>query len=111
MPITLDCPLCGTRVADGVERLGPGCCPGCAARYEGDGEHPLDGVDAALAAFGAGRLPTREVADALFALDLSHGEANAVGVASDRRDGFYRWWVFVRDDAAPPDEVLAALIR
>ena len=109
MPITLDCPLCGTRVADGVAQLGPGRCPGCAARYEGDGEHPLDGVDAALAAFGARGLPTRDVAEALFALDPSRG--NAVGVASDSRDGFYRWWVFARDDDAPPGELLAALIR
>jgi hypothetical protein len=111
MSITLDCPLCGATVADGLTRLDPGRCPGCAARYEGDGEGPLEGVAAALAALGAADLDTREVAEALFALDPALGEANAAGVASDSREGFYRWWVFVRDDAVPAREALTALIR
>ena len=36
MSITLECPLCAAVVADGVDELGPGRCPACRARFEGD---------------------------------------------------------------------------
>jgi hypothetical protein len=46
------------------------------------------------------------VARALFALAPDDPRARRAGITSDRREGFYRWWVFVRED---PDGVAATL--
>lgn len=110
MPVSLDCPLCGATVADGVDALAPGRCPNCTARFEGDGDHPVTGTEAALAAYGAGDLDAQEVATALFSIEPGSELAAVVGVASDSRDGFYRWWVFVRDDEMEPARRLRTLL-
>lgn len=110
MPISLDCPLCGATVADRVDALAPGRCPRCAARFEGDGDHPVTGTEAALAAYGVDDLDAKEVATALFSIEPGSELAGLVGVASDSRDGFYRWWVFARDDAMEPAERLRSLL-
>jgi len=38
------------------------------------------------------------VVRALFALAPEDPRARRAGITSDRREGFYRWWVFVRED-------------
>ena len=43
---------------------------------------------------------------ALFALAPDDPRAVRANIISDRRDGFYRWWLFVRDD---PDGARATL--
>ena len=47
-----------------------------------------------------------ELALALFALAPDDPRAARANLTSDRRDGFYRWWLFVRED---PDGAAAAL--
>lgn len=111
MSITLECPLCAAVVADSVDALGPGRCPACRARFEGDGDHPVTGTAAALTAYEADDLDAQEVATALFSIEPGSELATLVGVASDSRDGFYRWWVFARDDGMEPAERLRALVR
>jgi len=97
MSVRLVCPLCGAVVVDGPEPA-PGRCPGCAARYEGGADSAPAAVAAALAAFGAPGLPADTVARRLFELDPEGEMARRAAVTSDRRDGFYRWWVFVADE-------------
>jgi hypothetical protein len=72
----------------------PGDCPGCGARYVGGTERPQGAAQAALAAFGIAGDP-ETLTRALFDI----GPESGVAVTSDRRDGFYGWWVFVSDDA------------
>ncbi len=82
---------------------GPGRCPGCDARYEGGAERPVGAASALLAAFGIDGDPEL-LARGLFETPPDSG----VAITSDRRDGFYAWWVFV----APTDDArtrLAAL--
>ncbi len=45
---------------------------------------------------------------ALFALPPDDPRAVRANITSDRRDGFYRWWLFARDD---PDGAGATLER
>ncbi len=90
--VSLDCPLCGVPVSEG-DPPEPGRCPGCGARYEGGAERPQGAAEVALAAFGLGG-DSERLARALFEADPATG----VAVTSDRRDGFYAWWVFVADD-------------
>lgn len=90
--VRLDCPLCGVLVCDG-DPPAPGRCPGCDARYEGGADRPQGAARAALEAFGIDGDPDR-FARALFEADPATG----VAITSDRRDGFYTWWVFVADD-------------
>ena len=97
----LDCPLCGAVVSDGPAPPAPGRCPGCGARYEGGGERPQDAAAAALAALGLEGDPDT-LARGLFAEDLA---GRGVAVTSDRRDGFYGWWMFVADAPASLDVV------
>jgi hypothetical protein len=90
--VRLDCPLCGTVVADGsvpqVRR-----CPGCGARYAGGGERPRDAAGSALSEWGVAGDPD-VLARALFDVDEA---GRGLAITSDRRDGFYAWWVFAAD--------------
>lgn len=93
--VRLDCPLCGVVVSDASQPPAPGRCPGCGARFAGGGERPRDAAEAALVMCRMVGDPDA-LAHALFAEDLAgHGLA----ITSDRRDGFYGWWVFVADGA------------
>ena len=101
--VVLVCPLCGATVVDGPAPTA-GRCPGCGACFDGDAETAQGAVlrmlQVAAIDVDSGRLTRR-----LFAL-----EPGDVGVAitSDRRDGFYRWWVFVQDRE---DEIGTLLAR
>jgi hypothetical protein len=53
----------------------------------------------ALEQWDVGDLDHLAVADGLFRLVPTDPAAREVGVTSDRRDGFYRWWVFLAADA------------
>lgn len=88
-------------MSDGPEPAA-GTCPQCGAHYVGGTERPQEAAAAALAVCGATGDPDR-VARGLF------GVASDVGVAltSDRRDGFYMWWVFVADDPEARVRLLA----
>ncbi len=109
MSAHLDCPLCGAVVADGVDDIAPGACPGCAARYEG-GEGDVPGaVAAALVAYGAGDLDAGQVANAIFRLAPAQSADRGVAITSDSRDDFYRWWLFVRAGDAGHATVLSDL--
>ena len=96
----LICPLCRTVVVDGSEPA-PGLCPGCGARYAGGGGDARAGVAAALAWWGLSGLDPDAVSGGLFRILPDDPFGREVTVTSDRRDGFYRWWVFVAADAAP----------
>jgi hypothetical protein len=95
-------------VVDGPEPE-PGRCPGCGARFEGGRDAAPAAVAAALDALGAADLPADAVTLGLFGVEPGGDLAALAGITSDRRDGFYRWWVFVRDDAEPPAALLARL--
>jgi hypothetical protein len=75
---------------DGPEPA-PGTCGGCGARFEGGGDTPRDAAVRTLGAFGSSGDPDRLVAG----LFESDGPSSEVAITSDRRDGFYRWWIFV----------------
>jgi hypothetical protein len=109
MAATLVCPLCATVVADGVEPA-PGVCGGCGALYAGGGETPPGAVAAALAAWGVEGLPADTLALRLFEVEPAPQAAPAAAITSDRRDGFYLWWVFVRASGSDPATVLSALL-
>lgn len=92
--IHLDCPLCAAAAFDGpvpAERR----CPGCGARFAGGGERPRDASALALEEFGVGGGDADVLVRRLFGADESN---RGVAITSDRRDGFYAWWVFVADD-------------
>lgn len=93
--VRLDCPLCGAVVSDAPEPPPPGACPGCGARFLGGGERPQDAAAATMTALGIDGDPD-VLARALFAEDLVD---RGVAVTSDRRDGFYGWWIFVAPGA------------
>lgn len=104
----LACPLCGTIVADGVEPA-PGTCPGCGARYAGGGATPPEAVALALASWGVAD-PDPDphlLARRLFAADPPPAPEPAAAITSDSREGFYLWWIFVRDGGRGPEAVLA----
>ena len=92
----LVCPLCGAVVADGAEPA-PGACPACGAAYAGGGASPPEAVGAALRAWGVEGVDAGALARRLFDEDPPPAPAPAVAITSDRRDGFYLWWVFARD--------------
>jgi hypothetical protein len=91
------CPLCGTVVADGVEPRA-GTCPGCGARYAGGGETPPAAVAAALAEWDVAGRDADAIARGLFAADPAPAPAPAAAITSDRREGFYLWWLFARGE-------------
>ena len=98
----LICPLCRTVVVDGVEPQ-PGSCPGCGARYAGGGDDARGGVAAALEWWGVADLEPARVSNGLFRILPADPFGRTVTVTSDRREGFYRWWVFVAADTEPAD--------
>lgn len=100
MSVTLVCPLCGVTAHRGGEPA-PGACPGCGARYAGGGDSPPAAVAAALAEWGAGDLDARTLADGLFALMPDEPLSERIAVTSDRREGFYRWWIFLAAGEEP----------
>ncbi len=96
MAARLVCPLCGTSVVDGAEPA-PGACAGCGARYAGGGEtRPPARAPAARATGASTGLDPGVVARRLFEVDPPRRPRPAAAITSDQRDGFYRWWVFVR---------------
>ena len=103
------CPLCGATVADGAEPR-PGACPGCGALFAGGGESPRDAVGLALSAWGLAGLPDDALATRLFETDPAPAPRPAAAITSDRRDGFYRWWLFVRQGERGPRGVLEDLL-
>jgi hypothetical protein len=107
--VRLTCPLCGATVADGAEPV-PGACPGCGAAYAGGGASPSEAVGRALAAWGVRGLDAGALARRLFEVDPPPAPAPAVAIASDSRDGFYLWWVFVRDAGRGRVGVLEGLL-
>ncbi len=110
MSARLDCPLCGATVAEGVEEITPGACPSCGAGYEGGNASAPDAVRTALMGFGAGSLDPVAVTDAVFRLTPADARERGVAITSDERDGFYRWWLFVRSgDDGGPAAVLAGV--
>lgn len=112
MSARLACPLCGAVVADGVDQIAPGTCPGCGARYEGGEASAADAVRVAVTALAGDQLDPAAVTDAVFRLTPADSQARGVAITSDERDGFYCWWLFVRpgDDGDAP-AVLAGLLR
>lgn len=109
MPVRLDCPLCGATVADGPGEPAPGACPVCGAEYAGGGDSPPEAVAAAMDRWAVGGVAADALARALFALAAGDPRGTRVAITSDRRDGFYRWWLFVRADAEGRRRLLADL--
>lgn len=103
--VRLVCPLCGTVVSDGPEPE-PGACPRCGARYAGGAGDVPGAVAEALAHLGAAGLPPDALARRLFEIEPPDPRAERVAITSDRRTGFYRWWLFVQ---AEDDEARALL--
>ncbi len=81
-------------MTDGPAEPTAGVCPGCPAVYDGGGASPIEAVTSALAAWGSGEDPVAYL-DELFRVDPDDPAARAA-IASDEREGFYRWWVFRR---------------
>ena len=106
--VRLVCPLCATPVAEGAEPT-PGTCPGCGARFAGGGETPPAAVASALERWGVAGLSPDALALRLFEVDPPPPPAPAAAITSDRRDGFYLWWVFVRPGDADPATILGSL--
>jgi len=106
--VRLVCPLCGAVVADGDEPV-PGACPGCGAAFAGGGASPSEAAGAALRAWGIEGLDPEALARRLFASDPPPPPAPAAAITSDSRDGFYLWWLFVRDGRRGRADVLLEL--
>lgn len=104
MSALLICPLCGADAAGGEEPRA-GECAGCGAAIAGGGASAPEGVEMALSAWGAD-LPADDVARALFARDPAPAPVPTAAITSDRREGFYLWWVFVRPGPAGVGQTL-----
>jgi hypothetical protein len=107
--VRLVCPLCGAVVADGTDPA-PGGCPGCGARYAGGEATPPAAVARALGEWKIAGLDPDALARRLFEADPPPAPAPAAAITSDSRDGFYLWWVFVRDGGGGPAPVVAELL-
>lgn len=94
MSAVLVCPLCGADATAGAEPR-DGSCAGCGAAIAGGGASAPEGVEMALTAWGAD-LPAGEVARALFTREPAEAPLPTAAITSDRREGFYLWWVVVR---------------
>jgi hypothetical protein len=103
--VRLTCPLCGATVVDGREPE-PGACPRCGADFAGGGPSPPAAAAAALAAWGVEGIDPDALARRLFEAGPAAAPAPAAAITSDSRDGFYLWWVFVRDGGRERAEVL-----
>ena len=108
MSAKLACPLCGARAAEG-EEIEAGACPGCGARYVGGTEAAEGAAAAALAALGLPQAGAEALLRALFALTPEEEATAGVAVTSDRRDGFYRWWVFLPANDLAAADILGRL--
>lgn len=106
--VQLICPLCGTDVAGSAEPS-PGRCPGCDAPFAGGGSSAPEGVALALSQWGID-LPAERITRGLFETEALPAPAPTAAITSDRRDGFYLWWVFVRPGEAGVAGVLRGLI-
>jgi hypothetical protein len=104
--VDLTCPLCGTAIARGREPRSGEACPGCGATVAGGGGDPVAGVEKALEQLGHEGRSARDLVTALFSIAPNDPYASLVGITSDERDGFYGWWVLVREDEG---DVLDAL--
>lgn len=107
--VRLDCPLCGTTVVDGPDPA-PGVCPGCGARYEGGAETSVGAVQALLDAVDHTEFDAAAITHGLFVLDPESDLARHVAMASDQREGFYSWWVFIRTDEKPAGTLLRRVL-
>jgi len=107
--VQLICPLCGTDVAGSAEPS-PGRCPGCDAPFAGGGSSAPEGVALALSQWGID-LPAERITRGLFETEALPAPAPTAAITSDRRDGFYLWWVFVRPGEAGVAGVLRGLTR
>lgn len=96
----LTCPLCHGRAAEGAE-IAAARCPSCGARFAGGTEDPPTAVAAASESWTIETPDARLVADGLFRLAPDEPLLERLGITTDRRDGFYRWWVFVAEGADP----------
>lgn len=85
-------------VVDGAEPSS-GTCPGCGARYAGGGTTPPEAAERALAEWGVSGDPAA-LARLLFETEPDPAPAPALAITSDRRDGFYLWWLFARGEPA-----------
>jgi hypothetical protein len=108
--VRLSCPLCGATVADGQEPA-PGSCPGCGAAYAGGGASPPEAAAAALRAWGVPGLDPADLVRRLFERDPPAAPAPAAAITSDSREGFYLWWMFVRDGGRERAGVLRRMLR
>lgn len=95
---TLACPLCRGIVVEGAQEPAPGACPTCGAVYAGGGESPPLAAERALAHWGVRGVDAAALANELFARDPAPDPAPTAAITSDRRDGFYLWWIFVRGE-------------
>jgi hypothetical protein len=107
--VRLVCPLCGATVADGPEPE-PGACPGCGAAFAGGGESPPEAIGLALRDWGLDGLPGEALARRLFEAGPAPAPGPAAAMTSDRREGFYRWWLFVREGERGRRAVLEELL-
>lgn len=107
--VTLTCPLCGHDATPGADPA-PGRCASCGAHYAGGGESAPQGVALALIHWGIDDLDPADVTMALFRAEPAPAPEPTAAITSDRRDGFYLWWLFIRaDDPAGFPAVLRAL--
>ena len=60
---------------------------------------------------GGGDLPAEALARRLFEVDPAPAPAPTAAIASDRRDGFYRWWVFACTGDGDPAAVLRGALE
>ncbi|MFN8108807.1 MAG: hypothetical protein U0Y82_03045 [Thermoleophilia bacterium] len=98
--VRLFCPLCGALACEAPE-LTAGTCAGCGAAFAGGGDDPPAGAALAMEAWGVSGRDPRVVADGLFRLPVDDPLNRVLGVMSDRREGFYRWWFFVAPGQDP----------
>lgn len=102
--VRLVCPLCSEQVTDGSPPA-PGRCPSCGARVEGDAESAPEAVANTLGVLKIDEPSADELALALFTVTPARAREIGITIASDEREGFYRWWVFLREGADPRDTI------
>jgi hypothetical protein len=89
----------------------PGVCQGCGARFEGNAETSQGAVEALLQATSqAADIDAGALTRAFFEIDPESELARNVAIASDERQGFYNWWVFIRTDELPIGTLLRRVL-